>query len=123
MHLVKDQREPLEAHPTAQPQDRRQPATGNREAYSTPFLVQWVVVNQVAQEAVLAQLALVEGDRTQTQGGEMDQVVDGIFREGGASRWFDLALMAAMEDLVELDFAVVGLCCTILCRHYNDYFT
>ena len=87
MHRVRDHREPLEAHPMAQPaaqfQDHPEPVTWTPEAYSIPFSV--LVVNRVAPAAILAHLA-PEADQIQTQGGEIGPVVDVTFQEDGANK-------------------------------------
>ena len=42
------------------------------------------MINQVVPAAVLATMVVAEDDRTPIQGGDMDPVVNGIFRGDGA---------------------------------------
>jgi len=91
-HLVQDLQEPQETLPADRLIDHLDPTMQILEGFSTLFLVQQVVGNQVAQAAVIALLVLLDTDRTQTPitdrvlGDGMDPTVVRTFQEHGVNK-------------------------------------
>jgi hypothetical protein len=123
-HLVRDQREVQEAHLTPRLADHLQGhpelVMRTRAVYSAPCSTPWVVVDQVAEVAVLAlPPPLLDTDRTRiqinalVQDGEMDPVMNEIFQVLGGVSLVEFGWLQTELERPSLNCTFVDLRCTI----------